>query len=65
MRLTEVMTELYSYEINCGVSSFFDRGFDVWIGDDINGRRYERTFTAEEIEDGTASMWLLHKAGLD
>lgn len=64
MRLSEALIELHKHEINCGLSSFFDSGFDVWIGDNINGISHESRFTAEELDDGTAALWLLHKAEL-
>lgn len=37
--LTDIMGALYSSEINCGMQSFWDGGFDVWIGDELNGKR--------------------------
>lgn len=37
--LIDVMEALYSSEINCGMQSFWDGGFDVWIGDEVNGKR--------------------------
>jgi len=42
--LLKVLGELYESEINAGMSSFWDNGFRVWIGDDMNGRVAERKF---------------------
>jgi hypothetical protein len=39
-----VLTDLYSAEVNCGVESFWDGGFTVFIGDEMNGRVAEETF---------------------
>ncbi len=48
-----VMQELYNSEINFSVSCFWDGGFDVTIGDDMNGynfKGYARTwFDVEEV----------------
>lgn len=35
--LLNVLEDLYDSEINCGLSSFWDSGFNVWIGDEANG----------------------------
>lgn len=37
MNLHDVMRNLYASEINCGVSSFWDGGWRVWLGDELNG----------------------------
>jgi hypothetical protein len=42
--LGAVMAALYADEINCGISSFWDSGFTVWIGDNMNGRKSWETF---------------------
>ena len=42
--LLAVLSELYAKEINCGIQSFWDGGFEAWIGDDMNGRRAVETF---------------------
>jgi hypothetical protein len=34
--LEETMQSLYDSEINCRVSCFWDGGWDVFIGDEIN-----------------------------
>ena len=37
MDLTTVLMDLYRSEINCSISSFWDNGFLVQLGDDMNG----------------------------
>jgi len=37
MDLTTVLMNLYRSEINCSISSFWDNGFLVQLGDDMNG----------------------------
>lgn len=37
MEFLKVMAALYDSEINCSLSSFWDGGFTVKLGDDING----------------------------
>lgn len=32
-----VLETLYRFEINCGMESFWDGGWDVWLGDSLNG----------------------------
>lgn len=39
--LQQTLEHLYRREINCGLSSFWDGGWDVWIGDELNGYRAE------------------------
>lgn len=43
--LHEILERLYNAEINCGIASFWDAGYRVWIGDDSNGIKAERTFS--------------------
>ncbi len=38
-----IMQDLYDSEINCSISTFWDGGFDVKIGDDMNGFQEEAT----------------------
>lgn len=54
-----VMAELYSSEINCSISSFWDGGWTVKLGDEINGSAAEATFDAVGCEAGT---WLAKQA---
>lgn len=58
--LAAVMSTLYRSEINCGMESFWDAGFDAWIGDDMNGRKAERTFDRREF--GDIAGWLHSEA---
>lgn len=55
-----ILQTLYSNEINCGMQSFWDGGWTVWIGDEMNGRRAEQTFDNDELNDIPA--WLLKTA---
>jgi len=41
MDLRLVMKALYASEINCGVQSFWDGEWQAWIGDEMNGIKYE------------------------
>jgi len=43
--LNEVLERLYTAEINAGIASFWDAGYRVWIGDESNGIKRERTFS--------------------
>jgi hypothetical protein len=58
--LAKVMADLYAQEINCGIESFWDAGFTVWIGDDLNERKAEATFKADELDQATE--WLAANA---
>jgi len=44
MTLLDVMAALYASEINCRVSSFFDSGWTLQLGDELNGFKAEATF---------------------
>lgn len=54
--LIKTIQALYGSEINCGVQTFFDRGFDVWIGDSLNGERAMESFAIEQ--EWAAAEWL-------
>lgn len=43
-QLLKTLGELYESEIAAGIASMWDNGFTIWIGDDLNGRKVERTF---------------------
>lgn len=58
--LDTVLSLLYSHEINVGLSSFWDGGWSVWIGDDMNGRRAEADFLHSQFADIPA--WLADNA---
>lgn len=60
MDLLQVMTGLYSSEINFGMQSLWDTGFEVWLGDSLNGCRSVQSFGIGEME--TAARWLDGKA---
>lgn len=60
--LIETMEALYHSEINCGISSFWDDGFKIWLGDHINGETDYSSFGADEL-DTEASRWL-HEVAL-
>ena len=53
-----VFQDLYHSEINFKVSTFWDGGFDVFLGDEMNG------FKARVILNrwGEVEAWLTHRA---
>ena len=44
MDIEIVMKNLYESEINCSISSFWDNGWDVKLGDEMNGFVAEGNF---------------------
>ena len=58
MKLNDVMDNLYGSEINCGIQSFWDGGWTVWLGDDMNGRVCEET----EMKFDRLAEWLDRQA---
>jgi hypothetical protein len=60
MNLQEAMMQLYWSEINCGVSSFWDGGWDVWIGDEMNGIKSKTGFDRSNLH--LAAVWLINEA---
>ena len=54
------MSSLYRHEINCGIKCFWDGGWDVWIGDDLNGVRAETSLLPDELDQ--AGSWLMATA---
>lgn len=44
MDIEIVMKKLYNSEINCSISCFWDNGWDVKLGDDMNGFVAEGNF---------------------
>lgn len=58
--LETVLAALYRNEINCGLSSFWDGGWTVWIGDEMNGRRAEAEFDRGDLDKIPA--WLADNA---
>ena len=57
--LSAVLAALYASEINAGLSSFWDAGFTVWLGDHMNGREAE-SFAGPDI--AKAADWLHEQA---
>lgn len=46
-----VFQDLYDSEINFKISTFWDGGFDLWLGDDLNGYQAEGCVrTWDEVE---------------
>lgn len=35
---------IYNLELNAGISWFWDGGYDVWLGDEINGIKCRENF---------------------
>ncbi len=58
--LETVLNALYREEINCGLGSFWDGGWDVWIGDEMNGFRAEATFERANLDK--VPEWLVTNA---
>lgn len=58
--LEEALRELYGREVNVSITSFWDAGWTVQIGDGWNGYRAERQFRSEEF--GLIGDWLLAHA---
>lgn len=56
MELSRVLARLYGSEINCGLKSFFDAGWNAWIGDDANGIKAECTIPGTDFRD--VAEWL-------
>lgn len=56
--LAAVMQSLYNSEINCAVSCFWDGGWDVKLGDDMNGYQAEDNF--DDLAE--AAKWLTAEA---
>jgi hypothetical protein len=57
-KLTKALTKLYEAEINCQISSFFDEGWTVKIGDPLNGFKAQAEF--RDLKE--AADWLLDYA---
>jgi hypothetical protein len=59
--LAHVLQQLYASEINCSVSCFWDGGWELRLGDEMNGWRANRTFKNDELESQGVS-WLIKNA---
>lgn len=58
--LTDVLNALYASEINVSIASFWDGGWLVRLGDEMNGFVAERDFLDEEFDQIPA--WLAAEA---
>lgn len=58
--LCQAMAYLYKHEINSRVDGFWDSGFTVLLGDNMNGFRHGKDFESHELH--CAGEWLLKKA---
>lgn len=56
--LLAVMLALYASEINIAVSCFWDGGWDVKLGDNMNGFKAEKNF--DDLD--SAAPWLIDEA---
>lgn len=68
LSLERVLRDLHDSEINAGLQTFYDAGMRVWIGDQINDRRAETSFSRKGApgawpEEGLAARWL-HETAL-
>jgi hypothetical protein len=59
--LEHALRTLYAAEQNVSLSSFWDNGWQVRIGDEMNGFTAERTFRPEELDQ--IGAWLIEQAG--
>jgi hypothetical protein len=62
--LLSVLCSLYASEINVSIciSSLWDEGWEVKLGDTVNGFQAEKTFANAELEN--AARWLAEQASL-
>ena len=58
--LGQILRALYAHEINVGMQSFWDGGWDVWFGDDMNGRRTAEHFDPDSFDE--IADWLKRTA---
>lgn len=58
--LTSILQALYRSEINCSISCFWDAGWDVKLGDEMNGWRAHANFTNDELDE--IGPWLIRAA---
>lgn len=62
MTLETVLAGLYRSEINCSISTFWDMGWDVRLGDEMNGWKAETTILCPPHEDLSQHRTLAHVA---
>ena len=60
LALAAVLRALYASEINVSVSSFWDGGWRVKLGDDWNGFDAEKEFRNDALDE--AASWLVEQA---
>jgi hypothetical protein len=62
--LLSVLCSLYASEINVSlcVSSFWDEGWEVKLGDTVHGFKVQKTFANAELDQ--AAPWLAAQASL-
>lgn len=58
MTLGELLDKLYDSEINCSISSLWDNGIDVRLGDEMNGFKAQ----ANVATSAEAAQWLDEQA---
>ena len=51
-----LIQRLYSSEINAGIQTEYAAGFDVWLGDPVNGYSTVRNFSPDRLSE--AASWL-------
>jgi hypothetical protein len=56
----DVLQSLYDREINYSISTFFDEGFTVALGDEMNG--FKAQATVDTLDD--AIQWLQEQAAI-
>jgi hypothetical protein len=54
--LVKALQRLYETETNLNISSFWDSGWTVKLGDELNGYVAERTFHNDEL--GELANWI-------
>jgi hypothetical protein len=54
--LVKALQRLYETETNINISSFWDSGWTVKLGDELNGYVAERTFHNDEL--GELANWI-------
>lgn len=57
---SEILQRLYRSEINWRMSTFWDGGVDVWLGDELNGYQEKACFEIAEINK--IPQWLHEQA---
>ena len=58
--LIEILRALYTSEINVSISCLWDGGWDVALGDELNGFKAERNFANDALHH--VARWLAEQA---